>query len=1017
MLRISPSKAGAEAVKKYFIHASSQEAYYCEGQDFNGIWGGKGAARLGLSGSLQEGAFSRLCDNLHPLTGEKLTARMKDNRRVGYDVNFHVPKSVSLAYFYSGDERILQAIRQDAHETMLDVQENAAARVRKNGRDEDRPTRELTWAEFVHKTARPVDGFPDPLIHVHCYVFNATYDAPEDAWKALQFGLVMEEADSYEKAFHARLATSLKKLGLQIENNGYAFEVAGVSRRLIEKFSRRTHVIDAEAARRGITDAAEKAKLGALTREKKIQDVPMSELEPIWWARLSPEEKQALESIKAVLHRSRGKEVIQGQEELGSSDALGTRKELRAGREVFERVGGRRVVRDASGRPVSMNRATWPVEKPRAAAKPTDEDRKAVAFAIEHLFERQSVVTERQLIGEAFKNWNYGQATLEGVTEALRKWPFIRVERNGQNLITTQEVLAEEGRIVKKGQDGRKQYSALHPGWQIQEGTLNPQQKEAVLHVLGSRDFITGISGKAGTGKTTLLHEAKRGIEAGGEQLRVFAPTAEAARDTLRKQGFTDAETVALLLSSESLQEKSRGALWWVDEAGLMSCRSMDRLLELADKLNSRVVLVGDTGQHHAVERGQAFDLLQKFGGMAVAEVDEIQRQKGVYKTAVELISERKFEAGFQVLEKMGVIREFEIEADRQRAIAHDYVAAREAKKSALVVSPTHDEGRSVTQAIRHELKEKDALGEGKKWQVLRNLSWTAAQKRDARHYERGLVVQVNCPVKGFAVGERLEVLKAGKDKVLARGFGGQAKELPLSCPEDFNVFQRDAIEVCSGDRIRITANGRSTDRHPLHNGSFYTVREFSADGQIILDNGWHLRKDCAHLDYGYVTTSHVAQSKTVDWIFVAQSAALSSAATDANQFYVSVSRGREGVKIYTDSLELLRENVARVRERKMAMEILQEEKAAGEARSANAAEILESRSAVVYAKDLERLAASVERAKELQRVEPAQAEDRAAERLGTQKEQKREMAKELAKQAEAKARRQKRAAQMVMGM
>jgi hypothetical protein len=36
-----------------------------------------------------------------------------------------------------------------------------------------------------------------------------------------------------------------------------------------------------------------------------------------------------------------------------------------------------------------------------------------------------------------------------------------------------------------------------------------------------------------------------------------------------------------------------------------------DRLLDLAARLEARVILVGDIRQHHAVERGQAFDHLK----------------------------------------------------------------------------------------------------------------------------------------------------------------------------------------------------------------------------------------------------------------------------------------------------------------------------------------------------------------------------------------------------------------------
>jgi conjugative relaxase-like TrwC/TraI family protein len=1014
MLRITPSKASASQVKNYFIKHSSPEMYYSEGQDFNGIWVGKGAARLGLSGSLQEGAFSRLCDNLHPLTGEQLTARMKENRRVGYDVNFHVPKSVSLAYFYSKDERIIQKIRQAAYETILKMQEDAAARVRKGdrNRDEDRKTAELVAAEFLHKTARPVGGFPDPLLHVHMYVFNATYDSVEQKWKALQFGWVMEDAPDYEELFHQRVREGLQELGLKLEPTDYAFEIAGVERPLIEKFSRRTQQVHAEAARRGMTDAGEIDKLGALTRERKVQDVPVSELEPIWWARLSPEERQVLESIKATLEKTRECSPEGMAKVLGSQAELNPKLAAAMGDH-----GGRRLGVDEQGRPMSMNRATWPVEpKTVAPVEPTKHDLKAVRYAVEHLFERQSVVSELQLIAEAFRNWSDCPATLAGVTQAVKDWPLLRVEREGRMLITTREVLEEEKRIAKLCREGRDKFSYINPNWEIQNEQLTLQQRSAVQHVLHSPDFVTGISGKAGTGKTTLLREAENAIRAAGRRLMVFAPTAEAARDTLRNQGFEEADTVARLLTSSRLQQEAANAVWWIDEAGLMSCRSMDRLLALADTLNARVVLVGDAGQHHAVERGQAFDLLQKQGGLRVAEVSEIQRQRGEYRAAVDLIARREYEAGLDALERMGAFCEIANQAERERALAKDYVDACERGEIVQVICPTHKEGRSLTRAIRQELKARGELGEGRNCHILRNLSWTEAQKRDGRSYSPGLIVEVNRPTKGFAIGERLEVVQAGEDKVLARGREG-LQEIPLSHPGAFNVFEREAIEICVGDKIRITANGRSADENPLTNGKCYRVQSITREGELRLDNGWYLDGSHAHIDHGYVTTSHVAQSKTVERVFVLQSAELSAGATDANQFYVSISRGRKGVKIYTDDIELLRENVSRVRERPMAMEVLQQENATEETRSPSASALLGQEAEIARAEQAEVLRRHVKPEREPQAVEVPATGERLAERLGTKQDLERELAAELKRRAEEKDRKRRREQELEMAM
>ena len=70
---------------------------YSEGKELVGSWGGKGASRLGLEGTVDKFSFERLCDNLDPRSGEPLTVRTRCERTVGYDFTFSVPKSVITA--------------------------------------------------------------------------------------------------------------------------------------------------------------------------------------------------------------------------------------------------------------------------------------------------------------------------------------------------------------------------------------------------------------------------------------------------------------------------------------------------------------------------------------------------------------------------------------------------------------------------------------------------------------------------------------------------------------------------------------------------------------------------------------------------------------------------------------------------------------------------------------------------------------------------------------------------------
>jgi ATP-dependent exoDNAse (exonuclease V) alpha subunit len=74
---------------------------------------------------------------------------------------------------------------------------------------------------------------------------------------------------------------------------------------------------------------------------------------------------------------------------------------------------------------------------------------------------------------------------------------------------------------------------------------------------------------------------------------------------------------------------------------------------------------------------------------------------------------------------------------------------------------------------------------------------------------------------------------------------------------------------------------------------------------------------------YGYAVTSHASQGLTVDHVLLALDSQ-SGPAVNAKQFYVSTSRGREGLRIYTDDVEALREQIARSGHRPLALKVVE---------------------------------------------------------------------------------------------
>jgi len=100
----------------------------------------------------------------------------------------------------------------------------------------------------------------------------------------------------------------------------------------------------------------------------------------------------------------------------------------------------------------------------------------------------------------------------------------------------------------------------------------------------------------------------------------------------------------------------------------------------------------------------------------------------------------------------------------------------------------------------------------------------------------------------------------------------------------------------------------------------FYSVRcscvkefTFTADTvqpmiRIALEDGRILPPTYRQFTRGYAVTSYGSQGKTVDHVLLSDSAV--RAATNAHQWYVTISRGRKSVQIFTPDKQQLRRTI-----------------------------------------------------------------------------------------------------------
>jgi conjugative relaxase-like TrwC/TraI family protein len=538
-------------------------------------------------------------------------------------------------------------------------------------------------------------------------------------------------------------------------------------------------------------------------------------------------------------------------------------------------------------------------------------ENQAFNYAIAHVFERKSVVPEHELLGVALAQ-HPGELDLPALKQAvMSSAELIKTERG----LSTRQILATELVLIQTVNEGCDAVAPLHPGYQPADW-LGEDQRRAIYHVLRTSDQITGLRGLAGSGKTTALRELVTACKEAKIEPLFCAPTA-AATDVLRKEGFEAVTLQSLLLSKKVLSQNNLVVL---DEAGAVGIDDMKRLFDLAH--DARVVLSGDTGQHASVARGDALRILERHSNFKSGQLTAIRRQrKAEYRKAVELAAQKRTVEAFAQLEHMGVVAELGGDQLHESA-AKSYLKALAEKQSALLVAPTWNEIEAVTEKVRAALKASGRLaGEEKEFEVFDSLAWTEAQKRDARQYRPGMAIRFHRGQLGFDKDETVSVVAVENDSLKVQRADGSDNNFKVgqgSALFACDVGEKRKLKVAAGDKLLLQANAA---RKRFINAELVEVLAINGDA-IMLTDGRVIPKNYRTFTHGYAVTSHAAQGKTVDQVLVVASSR-SLPAVSQQQFYVSISRGRERCQIFTDDAERLRSHVTYSSARLAAVEVM----------------------------------------------------------------------------------------------
>jgi len=862
--------------QEYFREHLSAGDYYSQGMEVVGEWLGQGAERLGLQGMVNEAAFLALCEGKNPATDQKLGQRMNTirqevgrdtvaNRRIFYDFVIAPPKSVSVVALYQ-DDRILGLHKEAVRQTMLELEKFAETRVRKSGQNSERVTGNLVTACFRHDTSRELD----PHLHTHCVVFNATFDSVESRWKALHPAGMYYAKDFATNLYRHELCKGLRAFGYEIENTARSFEIKGVPASVIARFSKRNQQINEETNRRleigsPVVNVGElRKRIAHGNRRRKLKDSTADRLRPSWEKQLTADETKALGALRFV--------------------------------------------------------------QPKPA-KPADVAG-ITAWADEHLFERRSVVNDYELMSAALARGRGEDFDLGTLRTEVGRRNYVREE--GSRRLTSRETLKRELAVVVAAHDGQRMHNPLSPSYRPSEG-LSKEQRGAVEQILKSEDFITLFRGAAGTGKSFALREVVNGLRAAGLPFVAVAPQRQQATD-LAENGI-EATTLAHCLETKGVP--LRGIVL-VDEAGQVSGKQLSDLTALVQMKGGRMILSGDTRQHGPVEASDILRAIERKAGLTPAVLREIRRQDpalaksraekgfiGGYRRAVKAASDGRSADSFDQLNRLGCVRE--VSADNRRdQLAAEYVASLERQENPLVVAQTWNEVTAVNDSIREALRERGRIGDGATIKTLHAVDLTDAEKRDARFYQPGHVAYFQKRYGRYKRGDCCPVLGANERGVILEK-NGRRSTLSFNYVDRLALTEERDMVIAAGDRLQLKFNGKSLDGRSLANGELVTVRQVRPDGAMDIEDAHGQRKTLAAnqrlFNRGYAVTSYGSQGKTVDTVLFADSGC--RAATTAEQWYVTISRGRRRVTIFTEDKTALRAAVSRQGGKDLALDLL----------------------------------------------------------------------------------------------
>ncbi|WP_052210366.1 MobF family relaxase [Xanthomonas cannabis] len=714
-----------KAVVEYLVATEGIIRYYNgEMQEVSAsYWGGKLAHEMRLANLEVDGKHMlSLCDGFHPLTGEPLCQNAgekpvlvpkisksgkpllddegkpimleKGGHRVGYELTFSAPKSLSTVYVLGDQEereKILE-VQRLAVEKAFDFIESKVETRRGHGGKNVIRTEGLIGSFHQHLSSRNLD----PQVHTHALIYAVAKGA-DGKWGTYDSHEIFAHRKAADEIYKNELAAGLKALGYAVEQHVEVnalgektgvrtWEIPGTEKLSNLWSSRREDILKHQEEHGGTMQQA------SLATRKHKDEPTFAELVEAWKQdaiELKAQHPELLTSTAEIKQQKASQEFIPATDEevlelLHQNNAIFDEKELRF-----------RLGQANSG-----------------MINSTELDQ-----LVQDFIQRNELV---RVCPERIHQDDMGSTLARRHTEERFAAPWmVSMEQEILHKVMSREGETAQHVSSSKLSDAIKDFEA-QKGFKISQ-----EQREAVEHLTTGTGGVGVLSGLAGTGKTTVALLYSAAFKAEGRTV-LGACVSNSAAEKLQEETGLHCQSIAKMLSDLKRGKIKLTAEHVVvlDEAGMIDSKQTRDMLAYCSQAGSKLILQGDQEQIQPVGAGSGMGIVKD--AIGDAKLSEIRRQKNVqdrhtaglfynYGDDGKVVDADKVQSRAQILDKSRTIfhaldannqiDEWATEEQAKKALIHDYFKSAAPTHERLVLAHSNEDVQELNNRIRDVLK------------------------------------------------------------------------------------------------------------------------------------------------------------------------------------------------------------------------------------------------------------------------------------------------------------------------